>query len=281
MVHSSQLAFDGMPLPGQEEEILITVRAYPEPSTKYTETCCVAGVTLTGKPIRIFPVQARHLEDEKQFKKYDIIRAQVHKASSDARPESYRVEMSTIEIIGKVDTGKRRDWAERNRLVSPFRVASSIEELQARFREGKQRGSPSLALIRPKEVVKFEMVHKRATDWDDQHRAKLAKPISGTIDGRNRDTLEFIPYSFRYWFRCDAPECSTVHKFSVLDWEVHQSYRSWRSAPKYSHDGGYGAMMTKYSDEFIGKKDLQFYVGTVSSHPHQWTIIGLYYPPKS
>ena len=44
------------------EEILITVRATPEPSKGYGETSCVAGVTKSGKPIRLFPIEARTLE---------------------------------------------------------------------------------------------------------------------------------------------------------------------------------------------------------------------------
>lgn len=38
-------------------------------------------------------------------------------------------------------------------------------------------------------------------------------------------------------------------------------------------------MEQKYADELVTRRDLHFYVGTVSSHPLTWTIIGLFYPP--
>jgi hypothetical protein len=56
------------------KKVLVTVKAYPNPSKKYGETVCVAGIDLgTGKWIRLYPIQYRDLEDEKKFKKYSII----------------------------------------------------------------------------------------------------------------------------------------------------------------------------------------------------------------
>lgn len=60
----------------QVEEVLITVRAAPNPSKTYTETSCVAGVRLRDmKPVRIYPVPARELNQANRFKKYDVVRA--------------------------------------------------------------------------------------------------------------------------------------------------------------------------------------------------------------
>jgi hypothetical protein len=62
----------------------------------------------------------------------------------------------------------------------------------------------------------------------------------------------------------------------VLDWEVAQSYRRW--SRQYGANWR-DAMETKYGDELVRRRDLHFYVGTVSSYPQTWTIIGLFYPP--
>lgn len=69
----------------------------------------------------------------------------------------------------------------------------------------------------------------------------------------------------------------TGHSLSVIDWEVTESFRKWRR--QYGEQGWHKAMMTKYWDQLVLERDLQFYVGTMQKHPTTWTIIGLYYPP--
>lgn len=46
------------------ERILVTVKAYPNPSKKYIETVCVAGVTESGQWIRLYPIPYRFLAYE-------------------------------------------------------------------------------------------------------------------------------------------------------------------------------------------------------------------------
>lgn len=42
------------------------------------------------------------------------------------------------------------------------------------------------------------------------------------------EALEEIPYRFRYRYTChDEPGCQGHHQ-RLLDWELGQSYRSWR-----------------------------------------------------
>lgn len=264
-----------------EAEILITVRAYPEPSSKYVETSCVAGVDLlTKKPIRIFPVRARVLEDAHQFKKYSVIRAQVQKSTSDPRPESFKINEDSINLLREIPTGvgKRRDWAERNDLIEPFRIAGSIEELQSKFDEEGKSGAPSLALIRPKAICRLTIEHRGQAAWSEKDLSKLGQ--LGLFDDprKPRDQLEFIPFRFKYDFTCDDPTC-TGHSFSMLDWEVNQSYRKWRD--KYGASGWEKAFRQKYEEELINERSLQFFVGTINSHPRTWSIIGIYYPPKA
>lgn len=56
------------------KKVLITVKAYPNPSTKYGETVCCAGIDIdTGKWIRLYPIPFRDLDSAKQFSKYTII----------------------------------------------------------------------------------------------------------------------------------------------------------------------------------------------------------------
>ena len=84
----------------QKKKVLITVKTYPLPSRKAIEVSCTAGVTEDSKWIRLFPLPFRRLEYERQFKKYQWIEANVTKALSDPRSESYKVDLDTIRPIG-------------------------------------------------------------------------------------------------------------------------------------------------------------------------------------
>ena len=51
-----------------------------------------------GRLIRLFPVPFRLVEDDQQFRKWQWITARVRRAQDDARPESHRVSVDTIEV---------------------------------------------------------------------------------------------------------------------------------------------------------------------------------------
>ena len=70
--------------------MLVVVKAYPNPSAKYVESSCVAGIRTDGplnKWLRLYPVHFRDLESDKQFRKYQTITLEVDKGS-DVRPET-------------------------------------------------------------------------------------------------------------------------------------------------------------------------------------------------
>jgi hypothetical protein len=255
------------------EEILITVRAYPEPSQKYIETSCVAGITSSGHPIRLFPVPARSLDEDKTFHKFSVIRAKIKKAS-DPRPESHRIDQDSIQVIGHIGTDQT--WSTRNERVRPFRVAMSMEELWAQYQENQVHGAPSLALIRPRSLDGLFIEPKDEIDWTEEKKAHLSRKT--LFDTGDRAPLEFIPYRFKYRFRCDERSCKG-HAMSVVDWEMNQSYRSWFR--KYGEKGWEEKFRQRYEHEFFsGSKDLQFFVGTMMQYPANWIVIGLYYPPS-
>jgi hypothetical protein len=51
----------------EQLKILITIKTYPIPSSKYDELVCTAGVTETGDFIRLYPVNFRELEYGKKY----------------------------------------------------------------------------------------------------------------------------------------------------------------------------------------------------------------------
>jgi hypothetical protein len=76
-------------------------KTYPSPSVRYVETSCVAGMAEDGRLVRLFPVPFRLVEDDQQFKKWQWVRARVRRAQDDARPESHRISVDTIELEGE------------------------------------------------------------------------------------------------------------------------------------------------------------------------------------
>jgi hypothetical protein len=56
--------------------ILITVKAAPNPSERYGETVCVAGLRLDlghAGWVRLYPINFRDLESDSKFRKYDVV----------------------------------------------------------------------------------------------------------------------------------------------------------------------------------------------------------------
>lgn len=251
------------------ERVLIVVKTYPNPSSTYGETVCTAGITEGGRFIRLYPVRFRLLAGDKRFSKYTWIRVPVKKARNDARPESHRLNDEHIECQETLDT--KRCWEERKKIVLPL-LSPSVEALQAR----QSLDGTSLGIVKPKRISDFSIEDAESPDWTPKELANLTK--EDLFAGAPKWVLEKIPWVFTYTFYCDDASCHG-HTMRLLDWEVAQSFRSWRLRypdPERLRE----ALCQRYRDEMIGKYDTHFYLGTIANHPRSWTIIGLFYPPK-
>ena len=102
----------------ETKEILITVKAYPNPSKKYQETTCVAGVS-GGEWIRLYPINFRGLPPDKAFKKYELI-----KPTFSMESESFIPDSDSIEKVGFIDTRNDPYWEKRKEYLLPT-VSSS------------------------------------------------------------------------------------------------------------------------------------------------------------
>lgn len=88
----------------ETERILIWGKTYPELSQKYGETVCTAGCLEDGRPVRIYPVPFRLLNDYEQYRLHQWIRAPVKPSTDDPRPESYRIDVDRIDLGDVIDT---------------------------------------------------------------------------------------------------------------------------------------------------------------------------------
>ncbi len=248
--------------------VLITARTYPVPSQTGIEVSCTAGVTEDGHWIRLFPIPFRRLEEDKRFAKYQYIEAEVTKSTSDPRPESYKVNLDSIKVVSALISPKH-NWEARKVKVFPLR-SQSLCGLQTARDLNKQ---PTLGLFRPKSISGLR-IEPTTTDWTPEELARLRQyPLFGNAP---KSELEKIPYIFKYDFICDEPNCHS-HTLSCTDWEMSQSYRSWKK--KYGTEWEQ-KFRHRYEYEMMSKNDTHFYVGTLRDHPDSWIIIGLFYPPK-
>ncbi|GCL44876.1 hypothetical protein [Microcystis aeruginosa] len=253
----------------ETRKILIATKTYPSISTKYQETVCTAGILLSEEEnplqwIRIYPIRYRYLDFDKRYPRWAIVSAKIKRNDQDYRPESFKIDDNSLEIIRKIDT--TNNWQERKSLVLSLQFRS-IADIQA---QGK-----SLGIIKPKSIERF-FSKKTSREWNQKQQTVLNQLdlFEPNID------LEKIPYQFVYQF---TDEDNVPHKYSISDWEIMELYRKCRDrsqllgleAEQYALE----KVRQKLEDDFLESKDLYFIVGNLKNHAKSFMIIGLFYPP--
>jgi len=249
------------------KRVLIAVRTYPVPATKSIEASCTAGITEDGKWIRLFPIPFRLMAEENRFSKWQWISTDVVKPTSDARPESYKLNSETIQAGEKLGTAD--GWRARRDLIKPL-IRKSMCEIR---REQDTQGFPTLGVFRPARIKRL-ILEDDESEWSAAQRAILRQ--DDLFQKTPAATLEKMPFKFKYEFVCADPECKS-HTMSCTDWEMAESYRRWR---KDYGNGWEDAFRQRFERDMIEKHDTHFFVGTVHKHPKNWFIVGLFYPPK-
>jgi hypothetical protein len=245
---------------------LIVAKTYPTPAKTGVEVSCTQAITEQGEWVRLFPVPFRLLEGRQRFRKYEWVQVDARKTERDERPESYRIDPDTIEILSD-PLPTASEWKERKAIVYPLR-SKSMEVLQAALLQS----GVSLGVIRPKVIEKL-VIEGTESEWTPAQLAKLGQ-LSLFEEAPPR-ALEKIPYDFKYVFRCADSRCRG-HSMRILDWEAAESYRSWKE--KYGA-GWEEKFRQKYEGWMVQKRDTHFFVGTHSRWRDRWMITGLFYPP--
>lgn len=247
-------------------KLLITVKTYPTPSTRYREIVCTAGVKEDGGWIRLYPIDYRYRDYSQWYKKYQWIEVAVVKHSRDPRPESFRPE-GDIKILGN-PIGTVNNWAERKKYV----LAGGTKEMC--WLQKQSQKNISLSIVRPRDVNDFYW-QKSSDKWSIQQIKALRQ--MRFFDNNEPALLEKIPYKFSYHFTCEESNCKG-HKMMIEDWEVLELYRKMRD--RYGEQQGLIKVKEKFLDEICSpERDTYFFVGTVLQY-QTWIIIGTFWPPK-
>jgi hypothetical protein len=252
--------------------VLITVKTYPIPSSRYDELVCTAGVTESGDFIRLYPINFRDLPFGQQYRKYQWMEVDAVKHTGrDSRKESYRPNCESIRLLGDpIPSGN--NWAGRAKYALA-KKSQSLEQLQAQQKADRT----SLGVFKPRKIEDL-IVTPATAKWKPAFEAALRQNRLWENRKASREPPRKVPYKFQYRFGCDDQRCRQHHQMMIEDREVGALY--WRCI-----DGGAtppeAAEKVKYKllDQFCAPgRDTHFFVGTILAHPNSWVIIGVFWP---
>lgn len=219
--------------------------------------------------IRFYPIAYRYLSGEKQFQKYQWIKAKIRKSQRDSRPESFTIENESIELGSIIETGK--DWRERKKWVlSKSNVYDSLESLI----NAEEENQTSMGLIKPKDIINFVVKAKTKKQLEDASRKK--KAIMNQPDMfREKSNLENLAVDFFLRFTCNDRSC-TGHEISILDWEIAELYRKIKDQ---------AAWKTKLENKVLQDicsedRDTYLVMGNMVKRRSTFCILGFFWPPR-
>jgi hypothetical protein len=258
--------------------VLITVKTYPLPSRSYTELVCTAGLLDGEKWIRMYPIPYRFLQDQKRYPKYSWIEVDLVRNTKDFRPESYRLKNEIIKVLDSIGTANA--WAARKSYVLK-ETFTSMDEL---IKLAKSPAKKSLATMKPKEIVKFEIEEDEREwrkDWLEQiKQMDMFEPANSS---GQRKVVRKLPYKFYYHFLTEGDK--KPRRLMIEDWEIGALFWHCLLQTDGDEEAAKQQVQQKYFDKFVQENDLHLFLGTtllnhnVSRNP--FVIIGVFYPPKT
>ncbi|MFZ1381634.1 MAG: hypothetical protein WAS54_02465 [Scrofimicrobium sp.] len=262
---------------GRRIDVLVLVKTTPQPSEKYVDTVCVAGLALNPlRWVRLYPIPFRYLQAENKFQKYSIISVEVSQSAHDNRIESLTVRADTIRAEPMITSD--HGWEKRAKLVEPIgtvALCDLIEEVKANI------NAPSLAMVRP-EPGSFSLKISEHPGWSESQQKKIEKHASrgeqvliGEAD--TRATLEAPLLKIWAKFRCQ--DNCTGHELQFIDWEPTPLMR--REAKQNSDLESVVRKRFEYNPA-RDDRDLRIFVGNQSDPQRRrgFQALGLYYPTR-
>lgn len=233
-------------------QILVLVKALPQPSKKYRETVCCAGVTRGHEWKRLFPIRFRHLSEDTKFKRWQWIEYDWRRPKSDPRAESQSVLEESITSDKFMPTRDRANFLSRI-------IYSSLKEVET--------AGQTLALIRPR---KCRFRWKRKSRDQIERERDAYKEVARQPDFFDHDlqALEPCPYDFRFTWESTTDS----HNHSCADWEIAAMFRKFRS--RYGEKAALEKMNTTFNDLYPAN-GMAFALGTHSRYPKSWLLVGV------
>lgn len=250
--------------------VLVTVKAKPEPSAKYGDTVCVAGIRIdTGilHWVRIYPVPFRYMEELSKFTTWSIIEVPLTPSQEDPRSESYKPDRSAVRVIERIDKrSKRLEYLEP--LISDL----SMCEINTLAREHSTSEYPSLAAIRQRKIV--DLTLEPFLGWTEKQKQNLHKELDlfDYIAGRSSvPELEEPRFTLKIKFLCTKPECRG-HNLTYLDWGFEALSRRHLNEPA---EQAKQKILERYWNILDSRKDAVIFVGNIYRHWSTYQALGI------
>lgn len=254
--------------------VLITVKAAPNPSERYGETVCVAGLRIDPDDagwVRLYPINFRELDSDSKFRKYDVVSVTARPNPGDPRAESWRPQMDTLVVETRLPP-----WRRRQAYIDDY-VEGTTCDLIAAVRDSPP--ARSLAAIRPRRVTGLDI--DPHPGWSDEELRKIdqyVKQLELPGLGRgSRTALEAPRFNGWYRYLCQAPGCRQ-HRQGIYDWE-------WIALQRKLTDLGDQEAEAALRQRFLAEicapdRDVVFFVGNQQKRQQGFMILGVFYPPR-
>lgn len=176
--------------------------------------------------------------------------------------------MDTIKVIDWLDTEKGT-WGKRKSIVLRLPIKTMCQV----YKDAEEHDL-SLSFIKPLNIS-FEWAKHRLSD----QKARDACYAQLSFLDKQKETIEEIPFRFYYKFKCPGVSDCSEHKLSIIDWEIGQAYRDWRS--KYPTEEILLEKIQQRWHDIVNteKKDVFFYVGNLKRFRQTFMVLGIFYPP--
>lgn len=266
-----------MRIEAERARVLITVKATPQPSGKYGDTVCVAGVRMDGPApawIRLYPIAFRYLGDDAQFTKYDIIELDVRRRDGDTRRESFTPEEGSWRKVGHLPP-----WKSRHEVLRDLPSTTTCALIRAARRD---HSAPSLGLVYPREVLglKFSAHDPWTAEQLQKMIGRMEREASALIPAGPIPSVLVAPrFKVQYQYLCEEPSC-TSHVGRILDWEL----TSLQNRNNRESDQGLKQIIT---DKFLTmmfdrKREAGLFLGNfeLATRRANFSVLGVYYPKR-
>lgn len=260
----------------EDAEVLVIAKTYPNMSREYTELVCTAGLRIDTYPyqwIRLYPVPYRLLEQDSQYKKWQVIKVKIVKRTGDLRPESYQPKPNSIEPIGKA-IPTTDGWRKRVEYLKGFMGQTTACQLLQGAKDRKT-DSQSLGLVHVRKIINVNLQANNSFFTEKAKQKRETRII--TLFGTEFKTVLPSPFTLKYKYYCDNPNCKS-HNQSLIDWEFGASgFNCLKKGTEHARNILEQQFIKNPTNE---NKDLWFILGNAHKHPQDFMILGLFYPSK-
>lgn len=95
---------------------------------------------------------------------------------------------------------------------------------------------------------------------------------------KQKRAIEAIPFDFKYSFYCAGNADCPGHDLAIIDWEINQSFRKWKTTYKAE-----AILLEKIRQRWLDgmcsdKHDTHFFVGNMNRFRKIFMVLGVFYP---